>query len=224
MARTRIKKKSKVCGPYDGCTNQFVFNEVPNRTECLDVGCWTGNLGRVLIKTKKCIIDGLDFKTEVLKEARANGYRKTFLVNLNNEEISLKYIGDVRYDVIIFADCLEHTIDPLGLLKKFKRFLKPNGQMIISVPNVLFASQRLHFLLGKFDYSEGGIMDKTHLRFFSRKSFWTMCRKSGLGVERIYGYSQVKDKFFFLRPLAALFPNIFAVQFLAVLRKPGNVK
>src|SRR5690242_3554962 len=108
-------------GDYTVSFNPYVFNEIPNGVTCLDVGCWTGTLGKALIKQKGCILDGIDLKTNVLEKAKKNGYRNTYKINFNNDFFSLKKIG--KYDIIICADVLEHLIDPVGVLKELKKHL-----------------------------------------------------------------------------------------------------
>jgi SAM-dependent methyltransferase len=79
-------------------------------------------------------------------------------------------LGDARFDVIIFADVLEHVPWPVGVLRNYLRWLAPNGTVIISLPNVGLWSVRLAHLFGRWQYEETGILDRTHLRFFTRKS------------------------------------------------------
>lgn len=79
-------------------------------------------------------------------------------------------LGDQHFDVIIFADVLEHVPWPVGVLRNYLRWLAPNGTVIISLPNVGLWSVRLAHLFGRWQYEETGILDRTHLRFFTRKS------------------------------------------------------
>jgi 2-polyprenyl-3-methyl-5-hydroxy-6-metoxy-1,4-benzoquinol methylase len=214
-----VSRKSKKIGIYDSCINEYVFDEVPEGSRCLDVGCWTGNLGRKLIKSKKCSVDGVDFMPTVLAKARQNGYGKTFCMNLNSNPNEINKIKN-KYDCIICADVLEHLINPELVLSLLKKKLAKQGVLIISVPNIAFLKQRLEILSGKFDYNpNGGIMDETHLRFFTSKSLRALCEHSGFEIESFYGYSLVKNKFFFLRYLAKWWPKSFAIQFLAVVKQ-----
>lgn len=210
-------KKSKI-GIYDECFSGVVFDEVPNGSTCLDVGCWTGNLGKSLVDKKKCVVDGIDFNQDALNEARRRGYREVYSVNFNNENFDLNINNN--YDIIICADVLEHLSSPGMVLEKLKSLLKDDGQIIISIPNIAFIQQRLMLLTGKFSYNPvGGIMDETHLRFFTFESIKQLCLKSGYEITKYYGYNQVKNKFFFLRLLAKVYPSLFAIQFLLKLKK-----
>ena len=88
------------------------------------------------------------------------------------------------FDVIIMADIIEHLKDPLKTIIYFKKFLKKNGLLIISVPNIANIYSRTKLLLGFFDYGERGILDKTHLKFFTLRSFRMLIKNSGLNAEK----------------------------------------
>jgi SAM-dependent methyltransferase len=77
---------------------------------------------------------------------------------------------DAMYDAIVFADVLEHVAWPVGVLKRYLQWLAPGGSVIISLPNVGLWSVRFAHLLGRWEYEETGVLDRTHLRFFTRKS------------------------------------------------------
>jgi len=212
-------KQSKKIGIYDNCCNSIVFNEIEEKSECLDVGCWTGNLGMKLINEKGCFVGGVDFNEEVLRVAKERGYREIYQVDLNKNPSDLKKV-DKKYDYIICADVLEHTIKPEFILNLLKENLHDNGYIIISIPNVAFIQQRIFLLFGKFDYNpNGGIMDETHLKFFTKKYIFEIIRKNKFKIEKFYGYSLVKNKFFFLRILAKIWPELFAMQFLIKIKK-----
>lgn len=72
-----------------------------------------------------------------------------------------------RFDVLIFSHVLEHMREPARVLAKFVVLLKPGGQVLIAVPNVLSCRMRMQFLFGHFEYQSGGVLDDTHLRFFT---------------------------------------------------------
>src|SRR5207253_4526205 len=75
---------------------------------------------------------------------------------------------------------LEHLAWPIGVLKKYLALLKPNGSVIVSLPNVGLWSVRMQHLAGKFEYEETGVLDHTHLRFFTRRSALRMLDEAGL--------------------------------------------
>ena len=79
--------------------------------------------------------------------------------------------GRQQFDVILFSDMLEHLADPLDVLMRHYQLLAPGGQMLISLPNVAIWNVRLALLLGRFEYGDTGTLDRTHMRFFTRRSF-----------------------------------------------------
>jgi 2-polyprenyl-3-methyl-5-hydroxy-6-metoxy-1,4-benzoquinol methylase len=89
-------------------------------------------------------------------------------------------LGDEQFDVLIFADVLEHVPWPVGVLRSCLRWLAPNGSVIISLPNVGLWSVRFAHLLGRWEYEETGVLDRTHLRFFTRKSARWLLGECGL--------------------------------------------
>jgi 2-polyprenyl-3-methyl-5-hydroxy-6-metoxy-1,4-benzoquinol methylase len=204
-------------GDYSNSLNREVFGEINEGSKCLDVGCWTGNLGNALIKEKKCVVDGIDVKIEVLNKAKKNGYRNIYLINFNNEQINFKQINQ-KYDVIIFADILEHLINPDLVLISLVNNLTLGGKIIISLPNVAFLLNRLLLLMGKWEYREFGTLDKTHLRFYTITSLKRMVKNTGLEIEIVKPYNQ----FGILRhvdPLTAIFPTLLAYQIMIVAKK-----
>lgn len=195
---------------YQDSINRHVIGAVPAGTTCLDVGCWTGNLGGILINEKKCRVDGVDFVGEVLQAARAKGYGKTYQMNLNAEVLDTSAI-EKKYDVIIFADVLEHLVNPPAVLTYFRNFLHDGGQVIISLPNVAFLLNRLQLLLGKWEYRDFGTLDKTHLRFYTFKTGKKMVQEAGYTIVDFQPYNQ----FGLLRYLdPPPFSALLAYQFL----------
>jgi 2-polyprenyl-3-methyl-5-hydroxy-6-metoxy-1,4-benzoquinol methylase len=87
------------------------------------------------------------------------------------------------FDAIVYGDVLEHLIDPLPVLVALDRTLSPDGRVIVSVPNVAHLWVRLSLALGRWDYADRGILDRTHLRFFTRRTLRAFLRDAGLGVE-----------------------------------------
>jgi SAM-dependent methyltransferase len=89
-------------------------------------------------------------------------------------------LGDARFDALIFADVLEHVPWPVGVLKRYLRWLAPEGSVFVSLPNVGLWSVRLAHLAGRWEYEDTGVLDRTHLRFFTRKSARWLLEQAGL--------------------------------------------
>lgn len=197
---------------YDFSFNKFVYDQIPANSSCLDVGCWTGNLGKFLIKNKNCSVDGIDFNPLVLRSAMKNGYNKTYLIDFNGDFFHSKLIHK-KYQVIVFADVLEHLIDPWIILSHFKKNLVPNGQIIISLPNVAFLLNRIQLLFGQWNYRKFGTLDKTHLRFFTIKSGIDMVKAAGLEIVKVKPYNQF-GILRYIKPFDLIFPTLFSYQFV----------
>jgi 2-polyprenyl-3-methyl-5-hydroxy-6-metoxy-1,4-benzoquinol methylase len=89
------------------------------------------------------------------------------------------------FDLIIFGDVLEHLRDPKAVLCAFARHLSDNGEVIISLPNIANIYVRLNLLFGRFDYQDRGLLDRTHLHFFTRKSFRQFMSDAGFELETL---------------------------------------
>lgn len=111
-------------------------------------------------------------------------------------------LGDAKFDVIVFADVLEHLAWPLGTLRSYLQYLAAGGSVIISLPNVGLWSARFAHLFGSWEYEATGVLDFTHLRFFTRKSARRMIADAGLTpVRTVYNPGLI-------RPLAPLMRRV----------------
>jgi 2-polyprenyl-3-methyl-5-hydroxy-6-metoxy-1,4-benzoquinol methylase len=143
----------------------------------LDVGCATGYLAQALVE-RGCTVSGLDFDVEAAEEARPHLER---LVIGDLETMDLpEAFGDDRFDVIVFGDVLEHLKDPLPVLRSARRLLAVGGSVVASIPNIAHGSVRLALLAGRFDYQPLGLLDSTHIRFFTRSSVEDLFREAGM--------------------------------------------
>lgn len=91
------------------------------------------------------------------------------------------------FETIVYGDVLEHLSEPRTALVALNRTLAPGGTVIVSVPNVAHLWMRLSLMLGRFDYTDRGILDRTHLRFFTHKSIRRMFEALGCEVLRLEG-------------------------------------
>ncbi|WP_186990090.1 MULTISPECIES: class I SAM-dependent methyltransferase [unclassified Synechococcus] len=100
--------------------------------------------------------------------------QETFIFDLNNinnkKERQKSGLEDLKYDLILLSHVLEHTQDPLNVLNGICNLLSPNGKILIALPNICHWRTRMQIARGKFQYQNDGILDRTHLRFFS---YWS---------------------------------------------------
>jgi len=148
----------------------------------LDVGCGKGYLGRELKKIyPQCKVIGIEYNDEIAKQAK-----------LNIDDV---YVGDVQnmnlnldkstLDAIIFADILEHIIDPSSVLIRLKQYLKNGGYIIASIPNMRHYTVIMRLIKRGWMYDEYGHFDKTHIRFFSLHSMIQLIKDAGYMIELI---------------------------------------
>lgn len=143
----------------------------------LDVGCATGYLARALTE-RGCTVSGLELDEESAEEARPD-LERLVVGDLETMDLAEAF-GDDRFDVIVFGDVLEHLRDPLPVLRRAKALLADGGSVVASIPNIAHGSVRLALLAGRFDYQELGLLDSTHVRFFTRSSMEDLFRDAGL--------------------------------------------
>ena len=166
------------------------INFIDNNSTVLDVGCASGVIGEYLSKEKKCTLIGIDNDDKQLFVADSKKcYKKLFNMNLNkiDNEIN-EYVN--YFDYILLADVLEHLYDPAELLEKLKPYLKSNNSyFIMSIPNISHGVIKLKLLHNKFEYTSAGLLDDTHIRFFTLSSIIELLNNLNLQIinlERIY--------------------------------------
>ncbi len=167
----------KKFGVYKDYLNPYLLEHVPKKSFILDVGCSNGLQGKYLREKKGCIVYGVDISRQAIKEAKKN-LDKAEIVDIEKDNLPFKE----KFDVIIFSDILEHLAYPEKVLSKLKKHLKKDGLVAAAIPNVANLKIRLHLLLGKWDYQELGILDKTHLRFFTKRTARQLFEDSGLKI------------------------------------------
>ncbi|MCG9120384.1 class I SAM-dependent methyltransferase [Laribacter hongkongensis] len=150
----------------------------------LDVGCACGDFGMLLKKTRPCEIYGIDFDADSIMLASSTGvYKHLEQVDLNTFNNELHAEWREYFDSITFLDVLEHVINPLDSLKNLLVYLKPDGGVIVSLPNIAFGDIKAYLMNNEFHYTSTGILDSTHLRFFTYKSIAGFLADAGLVVE-----------------------------------------
>lgn len=149
----------------------------------LDVGCGAGMFSLAVKNKTGCEAWGIEpVASEAKKAARVLDYVRTGFFEDVVDTI------DVRFDVICFNDVLEHMQDPYQALRLSLNLLNPKGMVIASMPNILHYQAFLDIVMKKdFKYTDAGIMDRTHLRWFTRKSMVRMFEECGYEVQDIIG-------------------------------------
>lgn len=163
---------------------QFSFLKTENKVSVLDVGCGTGVLSEAIQK-RGYEVSGIELNPEAAKEA-SQRINKVINADLSDIAQVKGKIGYQIFDYIIFADILEHIYaHPLSVLQDYLNFLKDSGYVIISFPNTVAWLNRIMFLFGRFDYTDTGIMDKDHVRFFTLNSAKRLIKDAGCRIVKI---------------------------------------
>ncbi len=148
----------------------------------LDVGCGTGALGE-LVRANENRVEGITYSQEEAEIAKAR-LDEVHVLDLNRlAESGIPLHGP--FDTMVFGDVLEHLLAPQDTLAALLPLLAPGGRLFVSLPNVACFYVRFGLLLGRFNMSpHGGILDETHLHFYTRKTARKLLTDSGLTVER----------------------------------------
>lgn len=163
-----------------GGTHDSVLSQIPAGCRVLDVGCATGYLGSNL-RQKGCEVSGIDINQSAIDEIPTAVYKHLICANL--DDCDAAPFG-AEFDVIVAADVLEHCLRPERVLALLLEMLRPKGRIIVSLPNVAHASVRLALLVGRFEYADIGILDRTHLHLYTRASARRLVEEAGLTITR----------------------------------------
>ena len=187
----------------------------------LDCGCGTGGNAREL-RQMGWRVTGITVSPRELEMA-SECCEAVLLGDLNS---GIPQEAGGPFDLVIFSHVLEHLLHPEVALREARRVLRPEGRIIVALPNVLYWRLRIRFLLGEFKYQPTGIMDETHVRFYTFHSGMELLRSNGFEIVSTLGdgalplpllrrllpaIARVLDPF-----ASRLIPGLFAEQILYV--------
>lgn len=186
---------------------------VGSNKRVLEVGPGVGHVSRKL-RAQGCEVTCIENHEEMAAVAQDFCFRM-LVGDIESPEL-YRQISAERFDVIAFGDVLEHLRDPQGTLVKMRSLLLPEGYVVASIPNVAHRSVRLSLLFGEFNYADAGLQDRTHLRFFTRKTVELMVVEAGF---RIVEMIRIRDPSLmdsYLRKTASL-PKRILLEMIKVL-------
>lgn len=168
---------------YYGLLRPEIVEMIPTGCKAvLDVGCGTGALGAYL-KTKGVLTA---YGIELSHDAACNARKNLDVVIEGNIESADFPFPQARFDCIICADVLEHLVDPWAAVGKLKGLLTPDGMIVASIPNIGYHRIIRALIKGRWRYSDAGILDRTHLRFFTLQGVQELFALNGMELEKVY--------------------------------------
>jgi len=176
-----VSMNEKPISYYENVRNDLI-PLIPNDARCiLEVGCASGMTGRELKRRNGAFVVGIELNANA-----ANAAKNVLddVVHGDIEKITLPY-SDNSFDCILFADVLEHLINPLSALIKVRRLLKKGGTVVASIPNVQFHGVIHQLIEGNWTYEKEGILDETHLRFFTYKEIEKIFSQAGYSIQKV---------------------------------------
>lgn len=159
-----------------------ILELVGQNKRVLDVGCASGYLAEALNKNG-CVVSGIEFDATEAEKARPF-LDKLVVADLNEVDLAEQFDAD-SYDVVVFGDVLEHLLHPDEVLSASLSLLRADGSVVISIPNVAHGSVRLALLQGRWNYTDTGLLDRTHIRFVTYESLLAMLERAGLVVTEL---------------------------------------
>ena len=198
--------------------NKPVLAAIPSSARrILDVGCGTGELGRVIKERQEAEVVGLTFS------AAEAGRAKTVLDSVVEMDLNcFNADGLGSFDCIVCSHVLEHLSWPEETLRRLNPMLNPEGRLVVALPNIVVWRQRLKLLFGEFRYTNGGLMDRTHFRFFDWESARRLVEDAGFRVVETFADGEFPLARYFpggrylSRAAVGLSPGLFGWQFIIV--------
>jgi 2-polyprenyl-3-methyl-5-hydroxy-6-metoxy-1,4-benzoquinol methylase len=168
---------------FNNARMDFVNLLVPRTgLRILEIGCGTGSTGEIALQLGICAeYCGIEINHRAANVARN---RISRVINGNIEDVKLPW-QDPYFDVLIMSEVLEHLADPWAVVKKTVSLLRPGGLVMASSPNVSHYRIIMMLMRGKWNLSESGPMDRTHLRWFTPSSYRTMFEDAGIVIDRL---------------------------------------
>ena len=190
-----------------------IVNLVSPARNVLDVGCGDGKLG-AFFKTKGSRVVGVDINPEAVEKARKR-LDQAVLCDVEAEDFP-----NEKYDVVLFHESLEHTRNPARVLLKAQKVLKPDGFLVVTVPNIAFIKWRIWLLLGRIPEQDMHLSPDrpwfvAHVFSFTEDSLKKLLRDMGFHIQYFYGYWGPR---LLWRILSRVCPRLFAFTFVSICR------
>jgi methionine biosynthesis protein MetW len=151
---------------------------IPHGSRVLETGCANGRFSRVLVE-HGCRVVGVELDSGAAAEARVV-CEQVIVGDLEDPDVRKQIPGS--FDVILFGDVLEHLVRPWQVLSDLRANLSIGGSVVVSIPNIAHWDTRMNLLRGRFNYEDQGLLDGTHLRFFTHRTARELLEQTGYRV------------------------------------------
>lgn len=168
-----------------------IFQLVDEGARVLEIGCASGVQTRFLTREKGCRVTGIELDPESAELARGE-CEEVIVGDIERMDLTGR-LGKGEFDLVLIADVLEHLYDPAKVLREVQIYLKEGGAVVASIPNVGHASLCWELCHGRFEYRQYGLLDDTHIRFFTRRNIVKMFESAGLLVTGWNDYHREVD-------------------------------
>jgi len=172
--------------PYHEYVNNTILDLIPKTAlKIVDIGCMNGILGR---EFKKIVPDsywvGIEINSEYAELSRTH-LNEVFVDDIESE--NFQYLEKIRdADCFVFADVLEHLYKPWDVIEKIRSIMKDTAVIVACVPNAQNFSVIGRLLSGEFFYEDTDMMDRTHIRWFTRRTFLDLFEKTGFKIDQCF--------------------------------------
>lgn len=198
-------------------THLYLLDQIKPGSTVLELGPASGYMTKVLAQ-KNCIVDAIELNPLDAEKA-AESCRRMIVGSLEDDAI-FSHVPDEAYEVVLIADVLEHLRMPEKTLRQVRPKMARHGIALVSLPNIAYWTMRLALLRGRFEYTDTGLMDRTHLRFFTLKTATEMFVNAGFRVAHMEVMPPSIPRFGKLKEwIKRKWPGLFSFNFIFHLRR-----
>ena len=162
-------------------TASYILEMVGNHKRVMEVGAGPGSITKLLINKLGCKVSAIEIDDDSVKSLKEY-CDSVYQLDLNNQNWVAEVGSDSLFDVVVAADVLEHLNDPLSVLLNFKKLIKTDGSIIVSLPHIGHSVIYACLMDNDFEYRDWGLLDRTHIRFFCIKNMQQLFDDAGLKI------------------------------------------
>lgn len=163
----------------EGNNLSILLGRIKENSVVLEFGCANGRMTKYMKENLNCKVYGAEIEEAAAKDALP--YTEDMYIGDIESFDWCRKFAHIKFDYVVFADVLEHLYDPRGVLERVKEFLKEDGKILVSLPNISYNGVIIDLINNNFQYSKTGLLDETHIRFFTKKSFDELLKECGFG-------------------------------------------